>query len=64
MATDQRRYRLCLIALGILNEILNDASSDYQTLFTPPPPPPPHNSDESLGVLRSGEEEDGDIFPK
>ena len=31
MATDQRRYHLHLIEFGILNEILNDASSGYQT---------------------------------
>ena len=32
MATDQRRYRLRLIALEILYEVLNDASSGDQTL--------------------------------
>ena len=32
MAPDQRRYRLHLIALEILNEVLNDASSGDETL--------------------------------
>jgi len=39
-----------LIALEILNEVLNDASSDDET------------GDERQGS--SGEEDDGDIFPK
>ena len=56
MATDQRRYHLHLIEFGILNEILNDASSGYQTFV--------QKQQESQGVLRSGEEDDGDIFPK
>ena len=32
MATDQRRYHPHLIALEILNKVLNDASSGDQTL--------------------------------
>ena len=53
MATDQRKYCLHLAAREILNEVLNDASNDDETLY---------NSEERHG--NSGEEEDGDIFPK
>jgi len=46
MVTDQRKYCPHLVALEILNKVLNDASSD--------------NSNERRGS--SGEEEAGDVF--
>ena len=48
MVTDQRKYCPHLVALEILNKVLNDASGD--------------NSNERRGSTSSGEEEAGDVF--